>query len=76
MQGDCRFIQLGSLPAEIWQLTGLHTLALYNCNQLGSLPAEIGQLTGLHTLNLTKCTQLATFALEGLFQLRMYHLRV
>ena len=42
--------QFDSLPAEIGQLTGLHTLDLSYCEQLVSLPAEIGQLTGLHTL--------------------------
>ena len=33
--------QLGSLPAEIGQLTALQTLDLSWCLQLGSLPAEI-----------------------------------
>ena len=50
--------QLGSLPAEIGQLTALQTLDLCDCSQLKSLPAEIGQLTALQTMVLKCCSQL------------------
>ena len=41
----------GAVPAEVWRLSALRELSLYD-NQLTSLPAEIGQLTSLTELNL------------------------
>ncbi|MBS0629013.1 MAG: leucine-rich repeat domain-containing protein [Verrucomicrobia bacterium] len=50
---DLEYIELISIPNQIWQLTNLQKLNLGE-NQLTSIPKEIGQLTNLQQLFLDK----------------------
>jgi len=62
--GQLRTLDLGgcagliTLPASIWQLTGLLTLSLRNCKELTALPESVGQFAQLNTLDLLQCASL------------------
>ena len=46
-------LEISSLPAAIWLLTGLTTLDLWGGSLTGTIPTKIGLLTGLTTLDIS-----------------------
>ena len=55
---------MGSLLAEVGQLSTLMTLSLCDCKKLKPLPAEVGQLTDLKCPELSGCDWLGSLPAE------------